>query len=126
MNLVEIRSHDTPKTAATSLEPQQSGGESKKANLLSEEVKGFALTVKDSFIETILDVCQQIRPLSFLDPSSQDEDRPFSCNGDVDQMLLIADETALICALDAKQILSWPDFEYVLSLVIENRMLRLY
>ena len=41
-------------------------------------------------------------------------------------MLVITDESALICALDPKQILSWQDFEYVLCLVIENRLLKLY
>ena len=39
---------------------------------------------------------------------------------------MLADEAALISAIDTKQILSWPDFEYVLCLVIENRILRLY
>ena len=41
-------------------------------------------------------------------------------------MLVVTDESALICALDPKQILSWQDFEYVLCLVIENRLLKLY
>jgi hypothetical protein len=41
-------------------------------------------------------------------------------------MFVVTDENALICALDLKQILSWQDFEYVLCLVIENRILKLY
>ena len=32
----------------------------------------------------------------------------------------------MISAIDQKQILSWPDFEYVLCLIIENRVLKLY
>ena len=52
--------------------------------------------------------------------------RPFVCQGDPDQLLLIADETAMISALDQKQIQSWTDFEYVLCLIIENRILKLY
>ena len=57
---------------------------------------------------------------------AQDHERPFICTGSPNQLLIIADEAALISALDTKQILSWQDFEYVLSLVIENRILRLY
>ena len=39
---------------------------------------------------------------------------------------MVSDEAALISALDTKQILSWSDFEYVLCLIIENRVLKLY
>ena len=58
--------------------------------------------------------------------AAQDHEKPFICTGSPNQLLIIADEAALISALDTKQILSWQDFEYVLSLVIENRILRLY
>ncbi len=39
---------------------------------------------------------------------------------------MVSDEAALISALDTRQILSWSDFEYVLCLIIENRVLKLY
>ena len=54
------------------------------------------------------------------------DERPFVCTGDPNQLLLIADEATMMSALDPKQILSWPDFEYILCFIIENRLLRLY
>ena len=104
----------------------QQAEESKKTAVAPDEVKGFALTVKENFIDSILAICKQIRPTSFLHAASSDEERPFTCTGNPSQLLLIAEESTLITALDPKQILSWPDFEYVLCLVIENRILRLY
>ena len=131
MNLVEIRSHDAPKPTQAETEPQN---EESKANQLSEEAKGFALTVKESFVDSILAICEQIRPQSFLQAyhapnestSLSAEERPFILAGDPGQLVLIADEGAMMAAIDPKQILSWPDFEYILCLVIENRLLRLF
>ena len=75
MNLVEIRSHvDTPKagdvdaTKASMSSQSAKNEESKerKTPTLSEEVKGFALTVKESFIENLLSICEDVRPMTFL------------------------------------------------------------
>ena len=78
MNLVEIRSHvDTPKagvdvgvnaTKASVGSQSAKNEESKerKTSTLSEEVKGFALTVKESFIESLLSICEDVRPMTFL------------------------------------------------------------
>ena len=129
MNLVEIRSHDAPKQQPVEqqkinkIEEKESEALS-LCNLTADEAKGFALTVKEGFVESILQICEQVRPKSFLQAPA--DERPFVCQGDPEQLLLIADESALITALDPKQILSWLDFEYALCLVIENRILRLY
>ena len=92
MNLVEIRSHDAPKPMETNLKvPPESGEatvclaeESKAVNHhnLAEEAKGFALTIKESFVESILEICEQVRPKSFLQAPA--DERPFVCQGDPD------------------------------------------
>ena len=95
--------------------------------MVREEVKGFALTVKENYIDGILDICEKVRPSTFLQAgASFAEERPLICPGNIDELVIVADETALICAIDPKQIVSWPDFEYVLCLVLENRILKLY
>ena len=43
-----------------------------------------------------------------------------------DVLAYVPDESLLIRALDPKCVTSWADFEYVLSLVVENRILKLY
>jgi hypothetical protein len=49
------------------------------------------------------------------------------CEGDAGgELILIPDETMLIKAIDQKQITSWNEFEYVLTVIVENRLLRLY
>ena len=116
------------------LHPKEQAGhespeESKKA--VREEVKGFALTVKESYAEEILRICSTVRPNTFLQSGLRgtgiDEERPIMCTGgSQDQLVIVSDEAALISAIDQKQIVSWPDFEYVLCLVVENRILRLY
>ena len=88
--------------------------ETKQEISLTKDAKGFALTVKDNLLDSILAICEKIRPCSFLqDPATlriiidaNDSERPFFCSGDK-ELLLIADESALISAIDHKQILSW-------------------
>lgn len=49
------------------------------------------------------------------------------CEGEIEsELVLIPDEAMLIKAIDQKQITSWADFEYVLTVIVENRLLRLY
>ena len=42
------------------------------------------------------------------------------------EVIIIPDEHQLISAVDPKQISSWTEFEYILSIIVENRLLRLY
>ena len=49
---------------------------------LAEEAKGFALTIKESFVESILEICEQVRPKSVLQAPA--DERPFVCQGDPD------------------------------------------
>ena len=96
MNLVEIRSHsdvDTPKPLE----------ERKQTVPGREEVKGFALTVKDSYIDSILEICERVRPETFLSLGCSEE-KPFAFAGGQTQHLVVADECALICAIDSRQI----------------------
>mmetsp|Transcript_32651 Transcript_32651/g.43085 ORF Transcript_32651/g.43085 Transcript_32651/m.43085 type:complete len:123 (-) Transcript_32651:96-464(-) len=112
MDLVEIRSHTGDDTAITDATKQlvvaQNGGscseESKK--MMREEVKGFALTVKESYAEEIMRICSSVRPLTFLKSGAaaacSDEHRPLMCSGGADQLVIVADEAALIGAVDQK------------------------
>ena len=128
MNAVVEPATAVIKESSGAKEETKAAAEISGTNQLADEAKGFALTIKESFVDSILEICEHIRPNSFLQATNavSADDRPFVCQGDPDQLLLIADESALMTALDSKQILSWPDFEYVLCLVIENRILRLY
>jgi len=61
MNLVQIRSHDAPKSDTTTSGNQlkiEKYDEVKAASSLTEEAKGFALTVKESVVDSILKVCE--------------------------------------------------------------------
>lgn len=49
------------------------------------------------------------------------------CEGEIEsELVLIPDEAMLIKSIDQKQITSWADFEYILTVIVENRLLRLY
>lgn len=86
---------------------------------------GHALTVKLDCLDQVLPICTLIRPSSFLQFAK--EDSPMLCEGDSGgELILIPDEAMLIKAIDQKQITSWSEFEYVLTVVVENRILRLY
>lgn len=73
-------------------------------------------------MDEILTVCERVRPESFLQGGHADA----PLRTDAGQSVLVQDENTLICAIDQKQIGSWADFEMVLSIVIENRLLKLY
>lgn len=45
---------------------------------------------------------------------------------DSNEIVYINDETLLIKSFDTKRIQSWNDFEYILSVIIENRILKVY
>ena len=85
---------------------------------------GHALTVKTEYLDVIVSICKAIRPKSFLQYCK--EESPMLCEGDQGELALIPDEAMLIKAIDQKQITSWADFEYVLTVIVENRLLRLY
>ena len=86
-------------------------------------MQGMALTVKEECIDLIIDICTSIRPSSFLQFSEHDS--PMYC-ASAGELIIIPDEDLLIGAIDQKQITSWSEFEYILSIIIENRLLRLY
>lgn len=112
LNLVEILSHE-PKSSKLV--------ESKD----EKAVIGRALIVKMECLDVVLDICEVIRPKSFIQYAK--DDSPMLCEGDSGgELILIPDETMLIKAIDQKQITSWNEFEYVLTVIVENRLLRLY
>lgn len=129
---MEIRSHGVNdhhylRTATeTSKVNAEESKERNAPSVIREEVKGFALTVKESYTDNILKICRNVRPATFLNSSTTDEERPLFCAGTSDQLVIVSDESALISSIDQKQIISWLDFEYVLCLVLENRILKLY
>lgn len=40
--------------------------------------------------------------------------------------MYVPDEFLLVKAIDAKNVADWDDFEYLLTMIIENRILKLY
>ena len=82
---------------------------------------GHVLTIKEEFLDEILVFCQAIRPTSFLNFSATDA--PFLVNG---KTVLLPDENLIIKAIDATKINTWEEFEIVLSIVVENRFMRLF
>ena len=129
MNLVDILSHD--KTISNDELPQKSQpdkenntAEDNKTPTNEEQVRGFALTVKSTFVDNITSLCTQIRPKSFLQYDR--DDAPFQASSSADQLVFIQNEAALIGAIDSKEVKTWNEFEYVLSVVIENRLLIIY
>jgi len=41
-------------------------------------------------------------------------------------LIYMPDETLFIRSFDAKAVVCWTDFEYVLTLILENRILKVY
>jgi hypothetical protein len=80
------------------------------------EIKN-ALSFKQEFVNQLVDICISIRS-GFLTCS------PFL--SDSSEIVYINDETLLIKSFDPKRIQSWNDFEYILSVIIENRILKVY
>ena len=76
MDLVEIRSHggdsgtDTLKTHVVAEETKKS--HNSVPSVIREEVKGFALTVKESYTDNILKICHNVRPQTFLSATPTD------------------------------------------------------
>ena len=125
MNLVKILSHgsDEESNLAVKNVDQSKIEEDRASSIENGQVQGMALTVKEECIDLIIDICTNIRPESFL--QFCEHDSPMYC-ASADELIIIPDENQLIIAIDQKQITSWSEFEYILSIIIENRLLRLY
>lgn len=80
------------------------------------EIKN-ALSFKQEFVNQLVDICRGIRS-GFLTCT------PFL--SDSNETIYLNDEALLIKSFDLKRILSWSDFEYILSVIIENRILKVY
>lgn len=74
-----------------------------------------ALSFKHDSVQSLVTICQQIRP-GFLRES------PFVQKGQV----FIDDEQMFIKCIDAKAITTWEQFEFVLSVIVENRILKVF
>ena len=75
-----------------------------------------ALSFKQECVEGLVSICQKLRPY-FLE-------QPFLI--ETGDLVHVPDESLLIRSIDSNNVNSWADFEYVLSLVLENRILKLY
>lgn len=105
MDLVDIRSHTVHENSANfavdapndsksqQLALPQQKEESKRTSAREEAKKCFALTVKDSYINNILTICQKIRPQTFLQSSQttikSDEERPIVCPGNYKELIVV-------------------------------------
>lgn len=65
-----------------------------------------------------MQICDKIRP-GFL------RHTPF-LKDNKDTTVWVNDELLLIKSIDSKAIVNWDDFEYVLSVVVENRILKVF
>jgi hypothetical protein len=76
-----------------------------------------ALSFKSECVCQLVDICEQIRP-GFLKTSAfQTSDR---------QQVYLDDEVLFVKSIDSKAISSWEDFEFILSVVVENRILKVF
>jgi len=76
-----------------------------------------ALSFKSDCVCQLVDICEQIRP-GFLKTSAfQTSDR---------QQVYLDDEVLFVKSIDSKAISSWEDFEFILSVVVENRILKVF
>lgn len=80
------------------------------------------MTIKDEFIASLLDICTSVSGGSFLNCA----DEAFLFSMDTQEKLFIVEEDLLVKAIDSALIKTWPDFEYILSVIVENRLLQLY
>ena len=96
MNLVKILSHGTDESGPHEETEQDS---EKVSETETGQVQGYALTVKDEFIDKIIDICIKIRPESFLNFDKQ-ESPMFCCSAN--EVIIIPDEHQLISAVDPK------------------------
>ena len=65
----------------------------------------------------LVEICSKIRE-GFI------EQTPFV--KDSSDTIYINDESILIKSFDSKKIVSWDDFEYILTILVENRILKVY
>lgn len=89
----------------------------------SSKVQGHALTIKDEFIATLIDICTIVSAGAFL---STEPDIAVLYTIDTAEKLFLLEEELLVKSIDSQQIKSWDDFEYTLAMIIENRLLQLY
>lgn len=68
-------------------------------------------------MEQLVEICQAIRH-GFLQTNCFIAGKP--------GLVYISDEQLLIKSIDSKAIASWSDFEYILSIIVENRILKVY
>ena len=70
-----------------------------------------------------MEICASVTGNNFLATSG---DESFLYAVDMRQKLFIVEEELLFKAVDSAAVKNWEDFEYVLAVIIENRMLQLY
>jgi hypothetical protein len=75
-----------------------------------------ALSFKPELVDDLVEICRPIRQ-AFLQLPGLVQGARFG---------FIEDESKLVKAIDPKQIKSWQDFEYLLSLIVENRILKVF
>lgn len=75
-----------------------------------------ALSFKPELIDELVQICKPIRA-AFLQLPGLVQGAKFG---------FIEDESKLVKAIDPKQIKSWQDFEFLLSLIVENRILKVF
>ena len=68
-------------------------------------------------------VCDQVREEQFLKSCFLTSENSKESNG---LLQYVPDEFLLVKAIDSKNVTEWDDFEYLLSILIENRILKLY
>ena len=116
----------------------------------TKNIKGHALTVKEEYLDAdkngrckLIDICERVRKsikkgnnilCSFLDSTVSEAGNnktihfPLQGSDPVCMLMLNSEqaEQTFIKAIDHSLITNWEHFEYILSFIIENRLLRIY
>jgi hypothetical protein len=95
-------------------------GSREEASSCGSKVQGHALTIKDEYIPSLLEICSAVSGGSFL---ACDIERSAFWSVDTSEKVFILEEELLVRSIDTNSIKNWDDFEFALALIIENRLL---
>eukprot|EP00347_Sterkiella_histriomuscorum_P006376 403352996 len=119
LDMVSIMSHTPYILDQETTQLEQFKSKESSNNFSTSKVQGYALAIKDEYLEKLLEICIEVTCSGFLE-----------CNPDsfilAREKLVIIEEEILFKSIQADQIKSWEDFEFMLGFIIENRLLQLY
>ena len=88
-------------------------------------MQGHALTIKDEYLSQLIEICNHSSQGSFLS-SSPELAYILPIPASHSERIFIAEEDLFVTSIDSSSIKSWEEFEYILAVIIENRLLQAY